>query len=248
MWRQRALGVILVFAWMTDDVPGQIYFAEGGAAPTTNVVIQHTAGGFNNFAEPWHRDPGGSPSAPRRDLGQTFLVTGSAPLSVGAITVWARDVGSAVPNSGFTLEIWSFSNAADAEGDTLVTSQAGVFPGGLTTGNGVNRYWTFDIADVLLSTGQHYGYMLSFDAEAANRSVNLVEEFAGSFANGSQINRNNDGNWGVVSGDQEFYIVAVPEPSTIVLTGVAVAFTGFGWWRRRRGDQLREAVLDPIGE
>jgi hypothetical protein len=102
-------------------------------APTTNLLASHSAS-ITNFAESWRWI--GNVSNDHRDLGQSFLLSAIVDSVLDKITVRVREFGASVPNSSYTMEIWTFSDRFDGSGNVLLNSQADVLPSSSALGLG----------------------------------------------------------------------------------------------------------------
>ena len=225
--------VALVFAF-ARNAEAAITVSVNSSPPSTDLLLSH--GGVTNFASQW-RWIGDNPTGnghEHTDLGQSFLVPGASDVVLDKITIRPRDVGTAVSGASYNLEIWSFSDATDISGNSLVSSQTDVFPSsGLSSG-----YWTFDIEDQALASGQQYGFILAFNnGPDSQLFINAVEDLNGAYTDGGKLSR--EGTPPVWSAfrnfvDLDFYLQGsiIPEPSTLALTMLGMA--GLGWRRRRR--------------
>lgn len=239
--RLAALGIFLLLTAARQADAG-ILLTSSAAAPTTNVFASFDPGSDSNaLLWRWTTDGSDHLGPGRMEIGQSFLVPVGPTMLLDKVTVRAREFGASVPGAGYTLEVWSFTDASDGVGDALLASQSDVIPA--VPAPGSPAYWTFDIPDVALAGGGYYGFVLSFTAGPdAGRTVSLVQDFVGGYAGGRSVGRfGSPPDWPVNFGhDLTFYAqggpqpTAVPEPTALLL--VISGVTGLGVRRLlRRG-------------
>lgn len=230
--------VILLYALLSlRTAHADIVVATSSSAPSDHLLTSYSIASSSFVgAFQWIGDSSGQ----HWDAAQSFLVSGTNDWSVDKITVWVREFGTSVASQPYTLQMWTVSDAAAVAGGTLVSSQSATFPNsGLAAG-----YWTFDIADVTLTTGQHYAFVLGFDSGPdAERYVDIVKDYSASdsFSDGRMFYRKGTPPiWTAPSAlsdkDIVFYVqgTPAPEPSTIVLLATAAACLLFMAWQRRK--------------
>ncbi len=105
-------------------------------------------------------------------------------------------------------------------------TETGTMSGLTGTSSDFNKYVTFNLTDVALTGGSYYAVMLYFPTQAANRNVTWQVSNSASYTGGMAIISTDNttySGWGSGS-DLVFYATAVPEPSTVVLGLLGVAF------------------------
>jgi hypothetical protein len=234
---------LTLFGFALLDLPAawaDIIVTTNPNAPSTDLLASHSLG-QSNFTEPWRWI--GNAGNDHRDLGQSFLLSATGDSVLDKITVRVSEFlgfGTAVPNAGYTLELWTFTNQFDGIGDMLVNSQTDLLP---SSGALSNQYWTFDIENVILSQGQHYGFIFAFNSGPdSQRFVAFVEDFVERYSPGREIARNGTPpNWSSTTHDLEFYLQGfpaasvVPEPSSLTLFGFgSLVVLGYRWRHRGR--------------
>jgi hypothetical protein len=188
--------------------------ATSSSPPSADILTYYSVG-YDNFV--WGFQWKGDSGSDHLDVAQSFLVTGANDWIVDKITVKVREFGTSVVNQGFNLQIWTVSDASDWSGDSLVSTQSGTFPSsGLAAG-----YWTFDLNNVTLSSGQHYAFVLGFEAGAdPQRFVNLVKAYSAYdlYPDGRMFGRAGTPPVWITSPssnkDFDFYVQGVPEVAT----------------------------------
>lgn len=234
-----ALGAFLLVA--PRSAPAGILVTSSSTTPSDRVLTGYTVG-YNNFGNTFQWTSDSSPSG-RQDVAQSFRVSDANDWIADKITVkiCAGYVGTSVLNQGFTLQLWTVSDASDWSGNTLVSSQSATFPS-----SGLNAaFWTFDMDNVILSKGQYYAFVLGFSSGPnAQRYVSLVQAYSAYdlFPEGKMFfRRGTPQQWGTPTHlsdkDFEFYLQGstVPEPSALALwaTGTGSLLL-MGWQRRKR--------------
>jgi len=193
-----------------------IIVSSSASAPSTDLLASFEVGADTN-AYVWRRI--GSGGLNRVEMGPSFFVPGAGMVSLQTLTMRAREFGTAVAGSNYTLELWSFTDALDTVGDALIDTQAGVMPAGLAAPS----YWTFDFDDITVAAGAQYGFVLSFtDGADSQRFVHFVQDFVNGYPGGRLVSRAGDPlNWDFGGHDLTFYVqgapTAVPEPSSAAL-------------------------------
>lgn len=230
--------VIPLFALLGERTAhAGIVVTTSSSAPSDHVLTNYSVG-YDNFA--WPVKWTGDATSDRRECAQSFLVSAANDWSIDKITVKVREFGTSVVNQPYTLEMWTVSNAADTSGNALVSTQSATFPAsGLTAG-----YWTFDIADVTLTKGNYYVFVIGFNSGPdSERYFNLVNAYSGTdlFPDGRMFFRTGTPPSWIFDAynsnlDFDFSVQGspVPEPSAVALLATGVASLLFMAWRRRK--------------
>lgn len=201
-------------------------------APTSSFASNtSTAGGVQ-----WRNNT----ASGLRDVGQSFLA--STNLTLDSITF--RLAPDAAPGAGaltaaFSVSIFQVSSASGVPSGTALYTETGTMSGLTGTSSDFSKYVTFNLTDVALTGGNYYAVMLYFPTQAANRNVTWQVSNSASYTGGMAIvstDNTNYSGWGSGS-DLVFYATAVPEPSTVVLGLLGLAFVVL----RRRASRPRRA-------
>lgn len=211
-----------------------------GSQPTTNVQVSQASHDVGTSIG-WRYDVANG----LRDVGQSFLATSAFSLEALSIFVNQTPTNSAIQNAVMTLTIFSVasSTSSGTQGNpangTVVSTQTGTFASNFTvTGNTANSWITFSLdAPVSLAAGGSYVWMLSFENQAANRSITMAFLNGNTYANGFAWASTDGSTYTLLNGvnaDTSFILqgTAVPEPATAALTAAAVAL-GLVCHRRR---------------
>ena len=203
------------------------------AAPTDNVAISQ-ASADNSTPFRWER-PAGDDRNPR-DAGQSFLVGGGG-LVLDRITVnLATLATSAYDAQLVTLEIFTLSDAYDVVPDSTIAGEVLPLPADMKSAfDAGNTFLTFDITDVTLSAGQHYGFLLMHSAQqSSGDNMLLAAKANSSYTDGTGIKREERGTGGdnyqatgVWTGssqpaDLEFYLQEASSGSVTARTGTVI--------------------------
>lgn len=160
-----------------------------------------------------------------RDIGQSFLATSSFTLDKITLAL-GGSFNSTTATSSFTLTLYSASNLATSPASaTTVSTQTGTFA--FTNGSGgTGTYLTFDIANVALTSGTYYTFMLSLNDPSASNSLTVRQNTSSTYSDGYRWLFDGTSYTSSTAGsDLTFYVqAAVPEPSAAVmaLAGVGV--------------------------
>jgi|GEM_PF-6188901 len=222
------------------DAGAGLIVTTGAAAPSTRVIEQFEVGStsFNSDLS-WRTSSGWPHWAPRhRDIGQSFRVDEPNDVWLETLTLHMGSLGAmgTIADAGFHLEVWSVTDASDASGNVLLSSQSGSLPGSGAISSAI-PYWTFDFDDVLVQHGHTYAIMLALDGSDVERSLFFANTWGGDYGYGRQMARI-DGVWdGSFSKDLWFYVQGsqTPEPTSGVLVGGLTTIGALVRWRRRRG-------------
>lgn len=175
----------------------------------------------------------------RRDLGQTFALSTDTLLE--SITLKLQSgTGVGAKNANFTLTLFAFDvlPPTTEKPATVIETFHDVFPNA-TYASGT--YLTFDVssANIVLSgsTTVTYGFLLSFDSNAASRGITFYS--AGNTTESGRRIESPNGSTIVVGNAALDYSIqgtaAVPEPATIAaLLGAIVLATSLLIRRRQR--------------
>lgn len=182
-------------------------------APVDQVQISYTVG--TPIGLQWRYDV----ASGRRDVGQSFLATDSFIFDSFSFQL-QQTVPSGAPGANFTVSIFESSTISSV--GSVISTQTGVLAG-LISGSGAGSWITFDIANLAVSSGLYYSFVLSFDAQVANQTLNFNSISPGAYAGGSAWISSNGSAFTVPAGqDLLFYVQSIPEPSTVA-TLIAVA-------------------------
>lgn len=232
----------LVLTGSALEARAGIVLSSSAAAPTTDIFASYDPGSDSN-ALTWRWTGNGSDrfGPERMEIGQSFLVPTGPGVLLDRITVRVREYGASVAGANYTLEVWSFTDASDTIGDTLVSSQSGILPTSALLG--APQYWTFDLDDVSLTGGQYYGFILAFDdGPDSGRTVSLVQDFINGYGQGRSVGRSGNPPSSPINfgHDLTFYAqgvppsAVIPEPASALLAGLGLTgLAGRLWWRRR---------------
>lgn len=166
-----------------------------------------------------------------RDVGQSFLATSSFTLDKITLAL-GGSFNSTTASSNFTLTLYSAPSLSTSPASaTMVSTQTGTFA--FTNGSGGSgTYLTFDIANVALTAGTYYTFMLSLPDPSASNSLTLRQNISSSYSDGSRWLFDGTSYTSSTTSDLTFYtLAAVPEPSAAVL---ALAGLGAVMLVRRR--------------
>lgn len=219
----------VIFSWSPD-------------APTGNMLASHSFP-FNNHNWPWQWV--GDVGSEHMDLGQSFLIVEPHDVMLDKITVKLGSIGygAAAAGADYRLEVWTTTDGWDWSGNALVDSQTGVLPDPLppARGWGIFDYWTFDIQDILLLSGQHYAFMFAFeDGPVAGLHVRFANAYGSNYPYGRMMaRRGTPSAWSTEPHDLEFYVQGaaagvIPEPGTLALMLAGLSGLGLVRLRRRR--------------
>ncbi len=211
-----------------------------GAQPTTNVQVSQATHDVGTSIG-WRYDVANG----LRDVGQSFLATTAFSLQALSIYVNVTPNFTAIRNAAMTLTIYSVasSTSSGAQGNpangTVVSTQTGTFASDFSvTGNTTDSWITFTLgAPVNLAAGGSYVWMLSFEDQAANRSITMAFLNGNPYASGFAWASTDGSTYSLLNGvnaDTAFILqgTAVPEPASASLVIAALA-VGLICHRRR---------------
>lgn len=211
-----------------------------GAQPTTNIQVSQASHDVGTSIG-WRYDVANG----LRDVGQSFLATTA--FSLEALSIYANVTPNltAIQNAVMTLTIYSVasSTSSGAQGNpangTVVSTQTGTFASNFSVaGNTANSWITFTLgAPVSLAAGGSYVWMLSFENQAANRSITMAFLNGNPYASGFAWASTDGSTYSLLNGvnaDTSFILqgTAVPEPASASLVIAALA-AGLVCHRRR---------------
>jgi len=184
------------------------------AAPVGHVEESYTTG--TPIGLQWRNDTING----RRDLGQSFLVDEGFVFDSFSFQL-QQAVPSGTPGASFTVSI--FENSTIFSVGIAKSTQTGTISG-LTAGSGAGSWLTFDIANLVVSSGFYYSIILSFDAQVANQTLNFNSISPGAYPGGAAWVSTNGSTFTSPGGqDLLFYVQSIPEPSTVAIL-ISAAF------------------------
>jgi hypothetical protein len=196
-----------------------------GSAPASSFASNTTSSGAGLQ---WRNDTTNG----LRDVGQSFSVATN--LSLNAITFQIASnsaPGTGVLNAAFNLSIFQVSpnNNTGIPSGAAISVQSGILTGLTATSLDWSKYVTFTLGtSVALTSGNTYAVMLDFTTQAANRNIVFQYNSPSSYVPGQMIISTNGTSYSLFDSsnrpDFVFYATAVPEPSTVVLGLLGVAF------------------------
>ena len=214
----------------------------GSSTQPSGDLLAYNANTADNHNSPvtWSTDGSGSRTG-HWDGGACFQISEPNDVLLDKITVRIPGVYSAGHGGGlwseeFHLEVWTASWPYYV-GVSQVVQQTGYFPDtALDSG-----YWTFDLDDVLVSTGQNYLFLLGFEnGPDSGKWFDMAVDWGGSDKQGTLGGAKRDGAGGWYSGTDytpTFFVQGsvIPETSTLSLWGLLILCgIGIGWYRRRK--------------
>lgn len=242
MQTKNALFSILgaaAIGWAAPQTQAAVVISTG-SQPTTNVQVSQASHDVGTSIG-WRYDVANG----LRDVGQSFLATSAFSLETLSIYVNVTPTASAIQNAVMTLTIFSVasSTSSSTQGNpangTVLSTQTGTFASNFTvTGNTANSWITFTLdTPVSLAAGGSYVWMLSFENQAANRSITTAYVLGNTYASGLAWASTDGSTYSLLNGtnaDITFTLqgTAVPEPATATLMAAAVAL-GLICHRRR---------------
>lgn len=242
MQTKNALFSILgaaAIGWAAPQTQAAVVISTG-SQPTTNVQVSQASHDVGTSIG-WRYDVANG----LRDVGQSFLATSAFSLEALSIFVNVTPTASAIQNAVMTLTIFSVasSTSSSTQGNpangTVLSTQTGTFASNFSvTGNTANSWITFTLdTPVSLAAGGSYVWMLSFENQAANRSITMAFLNGNTYANGLAWVSTDGSTYSLLNGvnaDTTFILqgTAVPEPATATLMAAAVAL-GLICHRRR---------------
>lgn len=176
-----------------------------------------------------------------RDAGQTFKASDlSSPVLTGItlqIGSAASAIGAGAPGAAFTIRIFEFSSAtSNAPTGSPLFQDTGT----LVTDIAQGAYVTFDFGtSITLDPDKFYGFQIGFNSYASNRFIDFVRSGSSVYSNGLLISATNTSagqpvdTYSNLSADYKVAFLTIPEPSTVMLCGVALISLGLMRQRRR---------------
>ena len=212
---------LIVLAAFLVSVPvmssAQILTTVSTSAPTSNVTLSVSSTALNlswryNYA------------ADERRIGQTFTPATSFTLDTITLAVYLASAGA--PGASYTLTMSTYTNSSTAVPDTTINSWTGTLP---TTGMATDTFLTFDIPNLVLNSGNTYGFTLAFTSAATNENVNFYQGTGGLYTGGTAFYYAPSAN-PTPNNDFYFILTSVPEGSSFSLLLVGLA--GLIVWKR----------------
>jgi len=127
-----------------------------------------------------------------RDVGQTFLIPGTSPVSITSFVFRIADVGAIVSqlsNAPFTLSIYEFADATSyvPMGEPLY-QVSGTLPAEFPS----LEYLSFTLDDAFVAqAGHYYGVQLGLDTRAADLGINFRSGLPADYAGGTGFSYSN---------------------------------------------------------
>ena len=176
-----------------------------------------------------------------QDAGQVFLASSPSDVVFDKFTVEISSGGGPYGRE-FFVEIWEIANYGDDNGTALLSSEEGTFPDSY-----LGSFWTFDIEDVVLKSGNYYGFLIGFKngpdpGNGLGVQTDYDTVYGPGYPGGYTFGRaGNPPDWhtaGYVGTDfdMEFYIqgTVIPEPLTMLAIGLGISGLGGYICKRRR--------------
>ncbi len=159
--------------------PAAVLTSLSATAPS-GAEVQASQTGFSGGLG-WYNTAAGTV----RDVGQSFLATSSFTLDKITLAL-GGSFNCTTSKSNFTLTLYSAPSLSTSPASaTTVSTQTGTFS--FTNGSGGSgTYLTFDIADVALTAGTYYTFMLSLTDTSANNTLTLRQNTSSSYSDGSR--------------------------------------------------------------
>ncbi len=149
--RMLAANLWLMPAVLTSPAAAMTLTTSPLAPPASEVIL-----GFDAADEGSYLCTHGSAVAV--DVGQTFLAV--SPMTLDKITLKVRAASDDTRGELVTLKLGTFTDETDAEMNEVLAAETALLPQALLPG--VTLYLTFDLEDVVLEAGRHYGFLLGF--------------------------------------------------------------------------------------
>lgn len=210
------IGAMLAAA---STAPAAVLTSLSSTAPSGADVLASQTGFSGGLG--WYNTGAGAV----RDVGQSFLAASSFTLDKITLAL-GGSFNSTTASSNFTLTLYSAPNLSTSPTSaTTVSTQTGTFS--FTNGSGGSgTYLTFDIANVALTAGTYYTFMLTLDTPSASNSLTVRQNSSSSYSDGYRWLFDGTSYTSSTTADLTFYVqaAAVPEPSAAVmaLAGIGV--------------------------
>lgn len=205
-----ALGVAAI-ATVADLGHAAVLTSLSASAPSGLEIMASQTGASGGLS--WYNTGAGS----LRDVGQSFLATSDFTLDKITLML-GGSFNSTSATSNFTLTLYSTASLTTSPATaTTVSAQTGTFAFSAGSG-GDGTFLTFDIADVVLTAGTYYTFMLSLNDASANNSLTVKQNTSSAYSDGYRWLYDGTSYTSSSGADLTFYAMApVPELSTTML-------------------------------
>lgn len=206
-WMKRTAGLLItvVTGWGAFS-DASIMVSVNDTIPTENVLASFDPTiGLSSLQ--WRDN-----DSAQRDIGQSFLATSSTIMNSFSLKA-SGTLQQGAFDAPFTVTIYE-NSSDDALGSTIST-QSGTY---FSAGTAIDEKWmTFDIDNLSLTSGNYYAFVLSFDNAGVADQDQTVYQSTEGYSSGRRWYSVSDSFTTSTSYDLAFSVQVVPEPASMGL-------------------------------